>query len=204
MKQRRKSKFFTFIFSFLPGAAEMYMGFMKNGLTLMALFFLSFAPMVFLSSFEFLSVVGVIVWFYGFFHARNYAGMPDEEFYAMEDRCVWDELGDVKSLSFRIPSDTVKKWIAAILIIIGVAQLWNYFFDAMVRLIPDTYWDAIYPFLREIPQVAIAILLIVLGVKMIQGRKKEITATLDYDGKLIAELPKKPETPENPQETKEA
>ncbi len=40
MRPIKKSRFFTFIFSFCPGAAEMYMGFMKNGVTLMAIFFL--------------------------------------------------------------------------------------------------------------------------------------------------------------------
>ena len=34
----RKNSFFTFLFSFVPGAGEMYMGFMKQGLSLMTLF----------------------------------------------------------------------------------------------------------------------------------------------------------------------
>ena len=46
MKQKKKNKFFTFIFSLLPGAAEMYMGFMKNGLSMMVMFFISFVPMI--------------------------------------------------------------------------------------------------------------------------------------------------------------
>ena len=37
--RRKKSKFLTFIFSLLPGAGEMYMGFMKMGVSLMAEFF---------------------------------------------------------------------------------------------------------------------------------------------------------------------
>ena len=36
----RRNKFFTFIFSFCPGAAEMYMGFLHNGLSLLAVFML--------------------------------------------------------------------------------------------------------------------------------------------------------------------
>ena len=36
---KKKSGFWTFIFSLLPGAAEMYMGFMKMGVSLMGLFF---------------------------------------------------------------------------------------------------------------------------------------------------------------------
>ena len=66
MKQKRKNRFFTFIFSCLPGAAEMYMGFMKNGLTLMIFFFLSFVPIVFFSSFEFLMALGLVICFLDF------------------------------------------------------------------------------------------------------------------------------------------
>ena len=33
--QRKKSRFWLFLFSFMPGAGEMYMGFMKMGLSLM-------------------------------------------------------------------------------------------------------------------------------------------------------------------------
>ena len=36
---KKKSGFWTFVFSLLPGAAEMYMGFMKMGISLMGLFF---------------------------------------------------------------------------------------------------------------------------------------------------------------------
>ena len=42
MKTKKKSRFLTFCFSLLPGAGEMYMGFMRMGLSLMLLFILSF------------------------------------------------------------------------------------------------------------------------------------------------------------------
>ena len=43
MKTKKKSRFLSFCFSFLPGAAEMYMGFMKTGMSLMLVFFLLIA-----------------------------------------------------------------------------------------------------------------------------------------------------------------
>ena len=36
---RKKGSFLTFCFSMLPGAGEMYLGFMKRGASLMTLFF---------------------------------------------------------------------------------------------------------------------------------------------------------------------
>ena len=75
MKQKKKNKFFTFIFSLLPGAAEMYMGFMKNGLSMMIIFFITFLPMAAFNSMEFMMLLSAVVWFYGFFHARNSAAL---------------------------------------------------------------------------------------------------------------------------------
>ena len=60
------------------------MGFMKQGAVLMTLFFGCCA----MSSWLSLDVFGFIlpvIWFYGFFHVHNLAGLPDEEFYSMED-----------------------------------------------------------------------------------------------------------------------
>ena len=81
---RKKNGFWRFIFSLLPGAGEMYLGFMKMGVSLMSLFFVIIAvasymdigPMVF---------IALIAWFYSFFHVNNLAAQPDEQFYALDD-----------------------------------------------------------------------------------------------------------------------
>ena len=43
---KKKSGFLAFCFSLLPGAGEMYMGFMKHGVGIMALFWLLIFLMV--------------------------------------------------------------------------------------------------------------------------------------------------------------
>ena len=205
MKQKRKNRFFTFIFSFLPGAAEMYMGFMKNGLSLMALFFISFLPLMTFDSLGFLAVLGIVVWFFGFFHARNYAGMTDAEFEAMEDQYIWDEYSETRRINFS--NTTAKRVIAAVLILIGCGQLWHYFSSMIYSLIPDGYWDYIYPVVSEIPQVVMAVLFVMAGIYLIVGKKKAINATPDVEVKRIAEIAPKQEAQPvetNAQETKEA
>ena len=193
MKQKKKSRFFTFMFSLLPGAAEMYMGFMKNGFTLMVLFFLSFVPMLFFSSLDFLMVLGVVIWFYGFFHARNYAGMADEEFAAMDDHYIWEEFTEFKGV--KLANNTTRKVVAAVLIVLGLGQLWSYFSSLIYSLIPGAYWDELYPVVKEIPQVLIAVLFVIAGIAMIRGKKKELNAAPDVEVKRIAEIPQKQETP---------
>ena len=44
----RKSRILTFLFALWPGAGQMYLGYMKRGVSLMGLFFLIFAIMGFL------------------------------------------------------------------------------------------------------------------------------------------------------------
>ena len=67
MKRQKKNKFFTFIFSLIPGAAQMYMGFMKQGLSLMALMAVSIVGVTYGLEFFFVPVMA-LVWFYSFFH----------------------------------------------------------------------------------------------------------------------------------------
>ena len=204
MKQKRKNRFFTFIFSCLPGAAEMYMGFMKNGVTLMICFFLSFVPMLFFRSLDFLMALGVVIWFFGFFHARNFAGMSDAEFDAMEDKYIWEEFPEIGNI--RIANTTVKKCIAAVLIILGCGQLWNYFSGIIYNMIPQNIWSDIYPVIEGIPSVVIAILFVAVGVFMIRGKKKELDIAPTVEVQRIAEILPKQEEPQvvADSETKEA
>ncbi|WP_139489156.1 hypothetical protein [Brevibacillus dissolubilis] len=41
LQPKRKSKFITFLFCFVPGLAHMYLGFIRQGLEMMALFFMT-------------------------------------------------------------------------------------------------------------------------------------------------------------------
>ena len=87
--KNKKSGFWNFILSWIPGCSEMYMGFMKMGLSLMAVFWgiilasivLNLGPLMFLA---------MIAWFYSFFHARNMYHMDDELFRVTEDRYLFD------------------------------------------------------------------------------------------------------------------
>ena len=186
MKQKKKNRFFAFIFSFLPGAAEMYMGFMKNGFSLMLFFLLPFALIVIYGGLDFLMPICAVMWFYGFFHARNYAGMDDMTFDAMTDKYIWEEFSD---LNFsKVSGKTAKKWIAAALIVIGAALIWDYFSGILYRLIPEGYWDDIYPALSNIPQVVISVLMVIVGIRMVIGKKKEMDITSDVDVKPIADI----------------
>lgn len=170
--RRKKNGFFTFIWSFMPGAAEMYMGFMKCGLSLMILFFAGIALRWFGYYSNILMLLPVLVWFYAFFHARNLASCPEEVLQTLEDDFIWDSFGDGSKT--RIASPTLRKWSAVILFVIGGSMLWQNFRNIIANFIPERYWDMLWPVINNVPEFMISILIIAIGIGLIVGKKKEV------------------------------
>lgn len=172
MKPTKKNKFFNFIFAFCPGASEMYMGFMKNGFSLLAIF-LALCVAVGPMRADFLLAGAMLIYCFGFFHARNIAHMDDETFAAYEDKYIWEEF--INTNAFKIKDTTMRKIMAVVMIFIGVGLAWGYITDLAVQFIPTSYWDDIYPIIEDIPSLVVAIILIVAGALLIRGKKKELT-----------------------------
>lgn len=171
MKQKKKNKFYTFILSFLPGAAEMYLGFMKKGISLMAIFFVSIGVSITLRQDVFLLATGLI-WFFSFFHARNLASSDEHIFLELEDDFIWSSFVDEQNI--QISNPILRKWGAGILIIFGVVMLWENFSRLIYRMIPDRLWEKLAPIVDTTPEIIIAVLLICIGLRMIRGKKEEL------------------------------
>ena len=175
MKHKKKSGFFTFIFSFLPGAAEMYTGFSKMGFSIMFIFFLS---AIVSEIVPVLSYLTILIWFCGFFHARNIASMDQDALEEMEDNFIWDDMERVSSIRpIKFAERSAKNITAAILIFFGIYILWDNFSDMIYMLIPDSLWNRLYPVISSIPEIVIAIVIIIIGVKLIRGKKEELFGT---------------------------
>lgn len=166
----RKNAFIRFIFSLIPGAGEMYMGFMKQGITLMSLFVGVIYLAVYLNSPIFAFALPVI-WFYGFFHVHNLAGLSDEEFYAQEDSLLfdWNIFGQLEQKKGR-------RILAWVLILLGASILWNFMTGMVYRFwemfhISSYFWNEI---VRTVPQVVFAGLMICAGIQLIWGKKRKL------------------------------
>lgn len=174
MKTKKKNKFLTFCFSLLPGAGEMYMGFMRTGVSLMLLFFLSlFIPVTL--RLDVLSAVGLIVWFYGFFHANHLAGLSDTEFEQVKDEYLFglDAIAGGRDFVTKY-----QKWVAAALIFSGILLLWNTLTDIAYGIFPEFVYEAMRVVGDYAPRIVIAIAIIFIGIKMIQGRKQQLAELL--------------------------
>ncbi len=168
---RKKRGFWTFIFSLMPGAGEMYLGFMKRGVSTM-LVFLGWCAFVGLTGFEAGLLLIPVVWFYSFFTVHNLVSLPDEEFYQQEDDYILLHMDHIVGIDKWERGKT--KFLAAALIIIGgftaINTLWDMFWD----ILPDWISDEIRAFYYGVPKLAISVLLIVLGIYLIRGKKKKL------------------------------
>lgn len=168
---RKKNGFITFCCSFLPGAGEMYMGFMKMGLSLMGLFWaliclaamLNIGPIIF---------VTIVVWFYSFFHVHNLAGLSEEQFAGVKDEYLFHV-----DTVFEMEKGKVQKYrkgFAAVLIIMGALLLWNGFTDICYSYLPDYIVRVLRNIGYSVPQMVVGAAIIVGGFYMIRGKKKEL------------------------------
>lgn len=171
MRMRKGNGFWRFCFSLLPGAGEMYMGFMKQGAMLMTLFFGCGA----LSGWLNLDIFGYVlpvIWFYGFFHVHNLAGLPNEEFYSVEDTF---NIGEWKFFDV-IGQERCREYFAWALILIGCAGLWKIVTNSVNRVL--CYFDISTQLWKnvtgEIPQVVFSVIIIYIGVQMIKGKKQQL------------------------------
>ena len=167
----KKNSFWRLCFSFLPGAGEMYMGFMKMGISTMSLFMAIFFIAVTLE-FGALMIVGLVIWFYSFFHVHNLSSLPDEEFYSVEDDYIFH---------FTDPSAAGKEFyannrrlLAYVLIIMGIVMTWQGMLNLIYGYLPEKIYRYIQNLTYDLPKLLIGIGIIALGANMIRGKKKEI------------------------------
>ncbi|MDE6686113.1 MAG: hypothetical protein K2K17_02220 [Lachnospiraceae bacterium] len=169
---KKKNKFFTFIFSLLPGAGEMYMGFMKMGISLMCCFFLTLI-LADMGVSDFMVLIAVIVWFYSFFHVHNLAGLPDEMFFEVKDEYLLP-FADKEEEKMMI-TGKYRKVAAVVLIVIGISGLLKSFYYVAVRYFPQEVRMIMNDFIfYYLPRVVFSIAVIVLGIYMIRGKKKQL------------------------------
>lgn len=157
----KKNAFLTFIFACIPGAGQMYYGYMKRGLSMITFFclFIMAGTLV-----DVLVVGSVIVWMYSFFDTYDLvrhlaAGDPKED-----GLLLVDNFDDVKKL---IPQHT--KLVGWGLIGFGVWALYdlligNWVYRILTNVLGYGYaWDVI----NGIPNLVVGGLLVFAGFKLL-------------------------------------
>ena len=132
--KKQKHGFWVFIFSLIPGAGEMYMGFKKQGISIMLLFWGSIA-LASITGLVWLAMFLPVICFYSFFNVHNLKSLSEEEFYSVEDNYIlhMDQLsGDMGK--FLQKHQSAAAWV---LILLGICILWSRFTSLLYLIVPD-------------------------------------------------------------------
>ena len=177
---RKRRGFWLFIFSMFPGAGEMYLGFFKQGISVMTLFFALIAGAAWLNIGPIMFIIPVL-WFYSFFHVHNLASLSDEEFYSIQDDFLFHI--DDKRLRDMVDAKKGRKILAFVLILVGVSAIWDIICDYIETILNMCGIDTsyLYRIFDKVPQLAFAILIIWLGVYLIKGKKQQLDSIEEKD-----------------------
>lgn len=147
------------------------MGFQKQGISIMTIFWSVFA----LSAGTGMSWIIMflpILWFYSFFNVHNLKSLSEEEFYSVEDNYVLhlDRLfGDMDTF--------IRKYrilVAALLIIFGISILCNNFADILYWFFPGRLGNLLQSISYQLPQIIVAIVIILAGFYILSDKKHQI------------------------------
>ena len=197
----KKNGILTFLFAFVPGAGQMYQGYMKRGLSLITLFFLCImAGMLLL---EQLVLTALIVWMYSFFDTFNLRAQFIAGTAPADDYLVHFNTKDARLTLFFRDSHKLVGWA---LIALGAMVAYQ---NIIMRVLGDVMWRwgqnnpffrAVYLMLDELPEVVVCVALIVCGVWLVRGpkgKKAEEPEDEDFREYTAAEA----DAPEAPEET---
>jgi hypothetical protein len=168
---KKRNKFLTFIFACIPGAGQMFLGFMKLGLSLMAVFFF----VIFLSSWLNigpLMYIAPIIWFYAFFDCINKRWSSDEEFSKFKDGYLFT--GDNYAKIDGLLKGKLKLVVGILFILIGAKILFDIITANLQSIIPAYIYSTFISIINVIPQFAVGALIIALGIYLIIGRKGSV------------------------------
>lgn len=174
--QKQKKGFWLFIFSLIPGAGEMYMGFKKQGISIMLLFYALFAIGA-STGMDWIIMFFPIVWFYSFFNVHNLKALSEEEFYSIEDSYIlhMDEfLGNTNMI--------LKKYrlvVAVLMITFGASILWSSISDVLYWILPERLGNLFQSFGYMLPQIVLAVGIILGGIYLFRHKKDTLKEDTD-------------------------
>mgnify|MGYP000066751894 FL=1 len=164
----QKKGFLLFLCSLIPGAGELYMGFKKRGVSMMAIFW-GIVALTCVSGLEWFALALPVVWAYSFFQVHNLKSLPEEVFYLQKDEYAF-HFGYV----LEHKREMLKKYrvvIAAVCILLGGSVLFHTFGDILYYLLPMHLADSFAMVSGMIKNAVVAVVFFLGGVYLFAKTK---------------------------------
>lgn len=171
----KKNGILTLLFACIPGAGQMYQGYMKRGLSLITMFCL-FIILGSTTGLDALVVGCIVVYMYSFFDTLNLRAQLAAEKAPEDDYLVHFNWHDARMTQFMGESHKLVGWG---LIALGAIVFYN---NIIMRVLGDVMWRwgqdnpvfrAIYLMLDALPQIVVCVALIVCGMWLVRGPKNK-------------------------------
>ena len=192
-----KNGFLTFCCAFVPGAGQMYQGYMKRGLSLITMFCVAFGAGTLLGV---LYVAMPIVWMYSFFDTFNLRAQIGAGTAPQDDYLVHINWHDQRMEQFMLDSHKLLGWG---LIALGALVAYQ---NILMNTLGDIVWRwgqsnpffrALYLMMDQLPEVVVCVALIICGAWLVRGPKcrkpKQKAADADFTEYAAQETPAGPE-----------
>ena len=164
-----KNGFLTFCCAFVPGAGQMYQGYMKRGLSLITMFCVAFGAGTLLGV---LYVAMPIVWMYSFFDTFNLRAQILADTAPEDDYLIHFDPRDRRLARALLDSHKLVGWalIAFGALIAYQSLIMNILGDLVYRWGHSSpVFRALYLVMASLPDVVVCVVLIVCGVWLVKG-----------------------------------
>ena len=167
----KKNGFLTLLFAFIPGAGQMYQGYMKRGLSLIMM---ACAICVVAMLFSPIAFLLIIVFMYSFFDTFNLRAQISLGTAPEDDYLVHFDPKDKRLARMLLDSHKLVGWV---LIAMGVLIAYE---NIIMNTLGDILWRwgqkapawrAVYLVMDELPEVVFCIALILCGIWLVRGPK---------------------------------
>ncbi|MEG1932742.1 MAG: hypothetical protein RR075_06495 [Pygmaiobacter sp.] len=173
--KKEKNLLLTFCFACCPGAGQMYMGYLKRGVSLMLLFFSIFGICGFFRIWIF-AVVLPAIWFVAFFDTFTLRSLGAEERARRPDDFLFTLPDEMKRQSAGEWAKRYHLGIGILLIFIGSYAIYNDLIMPFIgRLLDsvsiDLWW--LWNIMYQLPSFCVAVIVILIGIRLVRGEKKK-------------------------------
>ena len=174
----KKNGILTLLFACIPGAGQMYQGYMKRGLSLITMFCL-FIILGSTTGLDALVVGCIVVYMYSFFDTLNLRAQLAAEKAPEDDYLVHFDPQDKRLARMLMDSHKLVGWclIATGALIAYEQIIMNTLGDILWRWGQKApVWRAIYLVMDQLPEVVLCVALILCGIWLVRGPRAKKAA----------------------------
>lgn len=162
----KKNLFLTFCYSLVPGAGQMYQGFMKRGVSIMILF-MSVIALAAMIGAPVLVLPLPVIFAYSFFDTFNIRNKVNEN---LKDEYIWNNVDEFKKIG-NIKEGNKGRIIGILFIVLGIYLMLNTVVLRLVSRYDIVFLEiAVRTFLQYFPPILIAISCVYMGIKLVNRK----------------------------------